>query len=114
MKKDMCNRRIPYPVEGEIDLKVLEKRYDCYKKYMSFAGITYDRQYCDYTTKDADTLYACLDKFKIDKKADYCIHKDPYKALRYLGGSDEYQDCMKEEHEDISDATGCNQKLMWA
>ena len=42
MNKDMCNRRIPYPVEGEIDLKVLEKRYNCYNKYMSFANITYD------------------------------------------------------------------------
>jgi hypothetical protein len=54
MKKEMCDRRIPYPVKGEIDLKVLEKRYNCYKKYMSYAGITYDRQYCDYTTNNTE------------------------------------------------------------
>ena len=81
---------------------------------MAWAGITYDRQYCDYTTKNTAEFYKCLDRFKIEKKGDFCIYQDPYSALRYFGGSGEFQQCLLAVDENVVDASDCNQKLEWA
>lgn len=65
-------------------------RYDCYGKYL---GIKYDRDFCNIVTETEIEFYECLDQFKIQKKADYCLFKYP-KSLFLLGGNSSFHDCL--------------------
>lgn len=54
-------------------LKVLNKRYDCYKEYL---GISKDRQYCDLSESEESKFYVCLEKHDVNDKPDYCIWRE--------------------------------------
>ena len=90
MEKQLCDDLHPGIKEN---ITIVESRYKCYNKYMASDGISNDREYCNLVTKNYEELYACLDKYKIDRKADYCnfyITDDS----RYFGTNDEHSKCF--------------------
>ena len=76
---------------------------------MSWAGITYDRDYCDLTANNFSEFYDCLDKYTIKRKADYCdfTHK---KDQRYFGHNRDHNLCLVNESVP-TDASECNLHL---
>jgi len=106
MTKQLCDDIYP---GTNADLKNVDVRYQCYTKYMGWAGISYDREYCELKTKNFTELYACLDKHKIPRKADYCdfIHSED---SRYFGNNLEHIKCLQNESVPIS-AAQCNLHL---
>jgi hypothetical protein len=60
-------------------------------------------------TKDWQELYACLDKHKINRKADYCnfVHVED---TRYFGNNIEHAICLSNYSVEF-DASSCNLDL---
>ena len=61
---------------------------------MNWSGFSYDREYCNIKTNNWNELYDCLDKHKIERKADYCnlVHNED---ARYFGNNLEQTICLR-------------------
>ena len=72
-EKKYCDMFYPYngvqsnSTEG---IKIVNARYNCYINNL-FKGV--DRNYCNLISSTEGEFYECLNKYKINNKADYCI-----------------------------------------
>lgn len=111
MEKKYCDYLHTYgALTKELDetewLQVFERRYICYRTFMDIGK---DREYCDQTSKTEQKFYECLDRFKDNERADYCIYSTKG-ALRTFGGPPAYRTCLS-KYGIPADASECSYLL---
>ena len=102
-EKKYCN--LFYPFDGKESnstegIKILDERYKCYAEYLR---IPIDRDYCELRSSNESQFYDCVQKHRLNTKADFCIWREKERSEKAIkdagsmflyGGSNDYQRCL--------------------